>query len=84
MEDDEKVVPFRGAEEPVTPTQVLLEALQEVREFPIKTALILLMDENDVASIWRTDMTEAQLCKCQMEVQMHTINQMVEAQMQRD
>lgn len=82
--DDEKVLPFRGPKEPVTPTQVLREALQETKEFPIKTAIVILMDENDVASIWRTEMTEAQLCKYHMELQLHVMNTMVECQHERD
>lgn len=79
MEDDEKVVPFRGPKEPVTPNQLLLECLQETRDFEIKHAFVMLMDENGIPSFWATNMKVEQLCKLQMDIQIHVMHHLMDS-----
>jgi len=72
--DDHKLLPFRGKREPITPQELLVNALEEARNYPVKHAFVILVDQDGTPSFWGTDMNNAEYSKCCMDFQLHTMH----------
>lgn len=73
--DKNKVLHFpHGKNMPLTPVEMLKNALEEATEYPskVKHAFVILMDENDEPSFWGTFMSKAQYSKCCIDFTLHT------------
>ena len=72
--DDGKVLPFRGKRDPITPSELLVNALEEARNYPVKHAFVILTDEAGTPSFWGTDFNDAEYCKMLMDLHLHVLH----------
>ena len=72
--DDGKILPFRGKREPLTPPELLVNALDEARNYPVKHAFVILVDEEGTPSFWGTSMSNAEYCKALCDFQLHVMH----------
>lgn len=78
--DDEKpkgkVLQFKCSNKAPTAMEIIKQAAEEVMEFPVKKAFLILLDEDGTPSFWGSSLSKEQYAKCLLDFQCHVMEVM--------